>query len=564
MFWKKKKEEKKPVSTETYVDPLKTIDKGNKILILRAEKVPTPSDQPDTNDLVQQFQEFLEEIHFPEGKRENFKDISPERKWMFLKAFRMQAISNVDTTDPKKKKGLRKTTMIESKPGSITETPQFYVNSMQAELSLQLITGLRIALGAQPIEWLKTFTELHGVDILLTVLSDVESKARKVQEDFQLETECLKCLKIIMNIQVGLDAVLKTDLGLRKLALCLSSENIHTRTTILGLLAAVCLCFDTDGHRQVLEAMSHFKLVKRETTRFEQLIFELKNSENLDYITNALTFINAIVNSPGDIDVRTFLREEFVRLGFGDILAKLKKQAKEESDLFIQIEVYEEEAQFDKEELLERFRELKCDVNDLESIISTLVNQLKGTLIEKSFLAVMQNLITLPNDKDKGLKTWICVEKLVQQVSLQKHYIFLDEEHQIVLEDLLNAVDQTAVIQKMKQELEEERDLCVQLNSEKKRFISEISEKENKINSLNSKKKKMEEELQLKIKDLEEQLKNRPIIPQGGTIVIGNIGGNNNSVGGTGTVLTMGTDQSSVSNPSHSLEIGGPPPPPPP
>ena len=174
------------------------------------------------------------------------------------------------------------------------------------------------------------------MDILLGILSEVESRARKIQEDYQLEAECLKCMKIIMNIQVGLDAVLKSNLGLRKMSMCLASENIHTRITILGLLAAVCLCFDTDGHKQVLESMTHLKTVKRETARFESIVNELKNSDNLDYNTNALTFINAIVNSPADIDVRTFLREEFVRLGFGDILAKLKKQAKEESDLFIQ------------------------------------------------------------------------------------------------------------------------------------------------------------------------------------------------------------------------------------
>ena len=85
----------------------------------------------------------------------------------------------------------------------------------------------------------------------------------------------------------------------------------------------------------------------------------------------------------------------------------------------------------------------------------------------------------------------------------------------------MNAVDQTATIQKLRQELEEERDNCVQLNSEKKRFLSEISDKENKINSLTTKKKKSEEELQNKIKELEELLKGKVNLPQGATIVIG-------------------------------------------
>ena len=74
-----------------------------------------------------------------------------ERKWMFLKAFEMKDIISVPEVVDKKKKAKRTMTTYEQKPGSITETPQFFVNSMQAELSLQLITSLRIALGAQPI-----------------------------------------------------------------------------------------------------------------------------------------------------------------------------------------------------------------------------------------------------------------------------------------------------------------------------------------------------------------------------------------------------------------------------
>ena len=301
-------------------------------------------------------------------------ELKPERKWMFIKASTMEEKAGVLVAGGKKPKK-----PLQPQPGSITKAPQFFTNILQAEPTLDMVTSLRISLGAQPVEWLIDFTEINGIDILLNILSSVEAKPKKNSEDVQMESEILKCLKIIMNIQPGLDKVLKTSLGLRKIAACLSSDNMNTRITILGLLAAVCLCFDTDGHRQVLEAMSHYKLVHRENARFESILKDLKSSDNMEFVTNALTFINAIVNSPADIDVRTYLREEFVKLGLTEVLEKFKREVKEDSDLYIQIEVYEEEAQYDKEEMLERFNELKCDIKSLDSVLSSLLNQVKGS-----------------------------------------------------------------------------------------------------------------------------------------------------------------------------------------
>ena len=51
------------------------------------------------------------------------------------------------------------------------------------------------------------------------------------------------------------------------------------------------------------------------------------------------------------------------------VLERLTDESREGSDLRIQIEVYEEEAQYDKEELADRFEQLDCDVNDIDSVL---------------------------------------------------------------------------------------------------------------------------------------------------------------------------------------------------
>lgn len=387
--------------------------------------------------------------------------------------------------------------------GLIRDTPEFFVQGLQAEAGLEVVTQLRVCLGSKPVTWMDRFLELDGVMYLLEVLSNVEAKSNKTDDDQLVERECLKCLKIVMNVQQGLDSVLNTAYAMRKLSLCIDSANPSVQHTVLTLLAAVCLCFDTDGHKQVLEAMTHFKLVKREEARFQTLVDQLKNSDDASYQTAALTFINAIVNSPADIDVRTFLRAEFARLGLPEILEKLTDNSREGSDLRIQIEVYEEEAQYDQDELDDRFQQLDCDINDIDSVLRVLKERTSGNVLEKSFLGLCQSLLTLGLDPESGLKSWLCAEKLVQQVSLQKHHIALDEENQVELGSLLEAVDQSAELANLQHAVTASKAEVEKLTEEKVRLHKTVNDKDTDL----VQEKKKRKAYQRKFKDLEKKYK---------------------------------------------------------
>lgn len=258
--------------------------------------------------------------------------------------------------------------------GLIKDTPEYFAQGLQAEQGIAMVTQLRVCLGSKVRLGGRSFRDSAALtptrlspprgwrNFSISMVSCIcwrfcpmwrprrtkprttswwsasasRFRARPVARCFAYSAP--QCLKIMMNVQQGLDAVLATTYSMRKLSLCIDSENPTVQNTVLTLLAAVCLCFETDGHKQVLEAMSHFKLVKRENARFETLVRQLAASDDVAYQTAALTFINAIVNSPADIDVRTFLRSEFQRLGLADTLAQLTEQSREGSDLRIQIE----------------------------------------------------------------------------------------------------------------------------------------------------------------------------------------------------------------------------------
>ena len=79
------------------------------------------------------------------------------------------------------------------------------------------------------------------------------------------------------------------------------------------------LLFFAGSHERVLEAVT----VNGEQcgiNRFEPVLAALKKTNNPILQLACLQFINAIVNTPDDIDFKLHLRNEFMRGGLDDIL----------------------------------------------------------------------------------------------------------------------------------------------------------------------------------------------------------------------------------------------------
>jgi hypothetical protein len=76
--------------------------------------------------------------------------------------------------------------------------------------------------------------------------------------------------------------------------------------------------------------------------------------------------VNALINTPSDIDLRVALRNEFNGLNMKELIEYFKKtmEGNEESyaSLAVQIDIYDEEDNFDTRELQDRFADLDIDV----------------------------------------------------------------------------------------------------------------------------------------------------------------------------------------------------------
>ena len=83
------------------------------------------------------------------------------------------------------------------------------------------------------------------------------------------------------------------------------------------------------------------------------MVESLFKVESTDYILHAVSLLNAVVNSPADIDKRTQLRSELESLKLSEALKQLSDTYGDHEELKEQIDIYNEEMEQDRKELAE-------------------------------------------------------------------------------------------------------------------------------------------------------------------------------------------------------------------
>lgn len=213
------------------------------------------------------------------------------------------------------------------------------------------LIALRVRLSTSKLSWTQEFLAGAGLEALESLLGKIATKLvsreREVQtdEDETVQTECVKCLRVVMNTevrlrstvhltddsQVGFEQVIARDSLITFIAYSLHTSSNKLRAQVADVLAALCIISLTDGHRVVLAALSDFSVAHGERFRFEYLVESIsvadvgeeetiEDAGTWEYRTAALSLINALVNSPPDLEVRIMLRDEFGRRGLHEVM----------------------------------------------------------------------------------------------------------------------------------------------------------------------------------------------------------------------------------------------------
>jgi diaphanous 2 len=141
-----------------------------------------------------------------------------------------------------------------------------------------------------------------------------------------------------------------------------------------------------------------------------------------------MAFINALVNSPEDIEVRLSLRNDFLNIGLSDIIARLKNCDNE--ILKNQLYIFEDEANADYKEFCsskDPFPEI--EILDPKDIFSTLLYSSSNNSSYPHFLKSLQTLLfTCKVDAKRRPYYWNLISTILQGIMIQGNNVCFSYE----------------------------------------------------------------------------------------------------------------------------------------
>ncbi|XP_052829634.1 protein diaphanous homolog 2 isoform X2 [Octopus bimaculoides] len=400
----------------------------------------------------------------------------------------------LDIQDEKKK-------MLENQAKSskqnVLRTPEHFIASLQdpslkGEKRLKVLESARVSLSSNPVSWAIEFGSNGLNEILrnLTYCCDLKQERRSTYE-------CVRCLKVFMNNQVGLLKFINHEEALTILARTIDPSDATTMLEAVRLIAAICLVTPS-GHDKALEGITSCAEI-RSQPRFQPIIKGLEMTDNLPMQVACIQLVNAIVSTPDDLEFRIHLRNEFIRTGLNNILEKFDKP-QEFEDLKTQLHVFHTQADEDSEDFFQRYENIKIELSSIEDCYGLLMNSINNTPSSTYFLSILQHFLLIREESYVKLEYFKLIEECVSQIILHKHGMDPDfsytKRFELDIEDLLEQIsndkvgEDNAKIEEMNNMLEleltarqEAEAKFLTLQDKMKKLETENSQMKEKINS---------------------------------------------------------------------------------
>ncbi|XP_070554541.1 inverted formin-2-like [Ptychodera flava] len=293
--------------------------------------------------------------------------------------------------------------------------------------TVQNYAGLKHRLSNCTKEWMDEFLELGGLGLLLESLERLCDRGYSSFADAFLQLECVGCIKAVLNSKSGIDFIIETreiKHYTRTLATALDTSSIPTKKMVFEILSALSV-YSADGCSMAVDALEFYKKCKNQRYRFSVVINELKTSENVAYSTTLMGFINSLLHGTDDADERRRLRNEFIGLGLLDIIGFLRHE--EDSDLSIQMDVFDEEKASDDEDIE---HSEGIDIDNPTDVFHAVFNKVSDSPQGMALLSILQLFLQLEPDSPLSDTIWQTTEKFLRHASV------LENAKQI--EDLLD------------------------------------------------------------------------------------------------------------------------------
>ena len=193
-------------------------------------------------------------------------------------------------------------------------------------------------------EWMATFLERGGLDLVLKSIRDVDNKTNRETDEFAggiLQLMMIQCVKAILNTEIGMKYIIHDSPdSAHDFSLALDSSNITVKDQVFKMLTGICL-YSSIGYELAIKSLEHYKSETNQKYRFTVIMKELRSAKLLSYKTSILAFVNAIVISTVEYGARRDIRNEFVGVGLLDAIDVLRDEEDDEG-LSVQLEVFVE------------------------------------------------------------------------------------------------------------------------------------------------------------------------------------------------------------------------------
>ncbi|PSN30139.1 Protein diaphanous [Blattella germanica] len=376
-------------------------------------QLPRPHSESDFNEVEEQefFFEQLEDEKLLNDKFEemlNDMNLSEERK----EPLRQQPLMNKKMMLINQFKGSAAQDNCSkfSKPADYIQylsTPDLSVNKLYG-----CIQSLRIALTNNPLSWVQEFGT-KGLKQVLSILN--ECYRNDIRYD-KIQSECIRCLKAIMNSTDGIKLMFDHKEALTILARSLDPSKPNVMQQAVQVLAAICL-IPPSGHERVLEAITMTGEIKGRE-RFEPVVQGLMVKSHPSLTVGCLQLINAIVAFPDDMEFRVHLRNEIMRAGLIDILETLESDAT--GDLEVQVKIFNDHKEEDYYEFVQRFDNVRLELDDINDCFEVIKNLVMDSSAEPYLLSILQHLLFIRDDALIRPAYYKLIEECVSQIVLHK------------------------------------------------------------------------------------------------------------------------------------------------
>jgi len=256
----------------------------------------------------------------------------------------------------------------------------------------------------------------------------------------------LTIFMIFLKHKIGRDTVISNQIVLNELALNSYSSIPEVKKTVYDIFSFLCAS-EPSNYPIVLTALDNVSFKMKEKLRFEHIVSALRHETKAETKTSALTLINCIINTPENLFDRIAARNEFIRLGIEEILSSESFLSNLEGDdslekLRTQINVFFSDVKHDEDEYNDEIENLNdglksIPIQDPDEVYKALYHRVMDKpYIKNPFINILQRLLLLDMDKDKGHKEWLFVEKILHQLAAKKNEIQLDQDVKISSDDL--------------------------------------------------------------------------------------------------------------------------------